>query len=52
MIAELFAECRRQGYEAAKDELRRLLCKVPEQQQLGVVHAWLLEEIKENDDRG
>ena len=46
------AECRRQGYEAAKDELRRLLAKVPEQQWIGVVAAWLLEEIEENDDRG
>lgn len=46
------AECRRQGYEAGKDELRRLLCKVPESQQLAVVHAWLLEAIKESDDRG
>lgn len=38
------------GYNAAKDMLRRLLRKVPESQQLGVVHAWLLEEIEDDDD--
>ncbi len=43
------AECRRQGYEAGKDELRRLLAKVPEEQMLGVVVAWLYEG--EEDDR-
>ena len=50
MIAELATECRRQGYEAAKDELRRLLGKVPEQQWVGVVAAWLLQTIEETDD--
>lgn len=44
------AEYRRQGCEAGKDELRRLLRKVPEQQQLAVVHAWLLETTEEIDD--
>lgn len=52
MIEVPTAEYRRQGYEAGKDELRRLLRKVPEQQQLAVVHAWLLEMIEESDDRG
>ena len=36
------------GYNAAKDMLRSLLRKVPEERMIGVVMAWLTEEI---DDR-
>ena len=43
MIRDLAPECRRQGYAAAKEELRRLLNKVPEEQMIGVVAAWLHE---------
>jgi len=31
------------GYAAARDELRKLLRKVPEEQMIGVVAAWLHE---------
>ena len=33
------------GYETAKGDLRKLLGKVPEEQMLGVVMSWLVEEI-------
>ena len=43
MIAGIAPEYHRQGYAAAKEELRRLLAKVPEEQMIGVVAAWLHE---------
>ena len=43
MIQELAPEYRRQGYAAAREELRMLLAKVPEEQMIGVVAAWLHE---------
>lgn len=36
-------EDRRRGYGAAQDDLRMLLGKVPEEQWVGVVAAWLHE---------
>ena len=33
------------GHRAAKDQLRQLLAKVDENMKLGVVRAWLLEEV-------
>lgn len=45
------AEYRRQGYAAAREELRMLLAKVPEEQMLGVVAAWLHEGGNEKGGR-
>ena len=48
MQREQMAAAYHAGYAAAMAELRMLLGKVPEEQMIGVVMAWLTEEI---DDR-